>query len=326
MRLQQEVAKRGWVVCSSRTSQGDWDLFLMRPDGSRKRDINNTPDVNELGGRFSPDGKRILYRRIAKDAKITHDRWGSMGQLVIANADGSNPVAYGDDGDFPWASWSPDGKQVACLTKAGIEIRDLATKNVVRRMDRKGIFQQLFWSPDGKWFCGPANHMGESWTVVRMSIETGEVEPLAKYQNCTADWFPDSRRLIYSSRPANQEEADGGKLAQGVGQKPNYGWTQLWMTDTATKTRSLIYGEDGRHVYGGCTSPDAKYALFTRSPTDGGIETAVMHLMRLADTPSIGGESAALRKLFPKAKDSPKLTLGPGWEPHWTSGEIGGAK
>jgi len=27
--------------------------------------------------------------------------------------------------------------------------------------------------------------------------------------------------------------------------------------------RGLVYGEDGRHVYGGCISPDGKFVLFT---------------------------------------------------------------
>src|ERR1700722_16265320 len=150
--LAKEVHSKGWVVYSDWTEQGNWDLFLMRPDGSQVRNITNTPDFHEMGGRFSPDGRRILYRRIAKELKVPNDKWGAMGILVIANSDGSNPVVYGKPGEFPWASWSPDGKQVASLTVGGIEIWDLATKQIVRKLDRKGIYQQLFWSPDGRGF------------------------------------------------------------------------------------------------------------------------------------------------------------------------------
>jgi hypothetical protein len=35
--LAKQVADKGWIVYSSRTAKGDWDLFLMRPDGSRLR-------------------------------------------------------------------------------------------------------------------------------------------------------------------------------------------------------------------------------------------------------------------------------------------------
>jgi len=325
-RLAKEVAGKGWIVYSAYTAKGDWDLFLCRPDGSGVRNITSTPGSNEIGGRFSPDGKRILFRRIAPGVKIHHDTWGATGQLVIANADGTNPVVYGDAGDFPWATWSPDGKQVACLTRSGIEIRDVATKSVVRKMDRNGIYQQLFWSPDGKWFTGPANILGESWTVVRMNAATGEVNPVAKFQNCTPDWFPDSKRLIYSSRPANQDTADGGKASQSVAQVAQYGWTQLWMSDGDGQNRELVFGEDGRHIYGGAMSPDGKYVIFTRSRKDGDLETSEMGIMRLAEKPIINGESKALRKLNPHAKPSPFLTLQAGWEPHWTYASIAGKK
>src|SRR3954468_18122324 len=156
--LAKEVRTLGWIMFSAPTEAGDWDLFVMRPDGSRLRNITNTPDVSDMGVRFSPDFQRMLYRRIAKDKKLPHDGWGAMGILTIANSDGSNPVRYGGDGDFPWATWSPDGTQIACLTPKAIQIVDLASKNVVRTLDRKGIYQQLFWSPDGRWFTGPANH------------------------------------------------------------------------------------------------------------------------------------------------------------------------
>ena len=327
--LSREVRSKGWIVFSAREAKNDWDLFVMRPDGSNRQNITQTPETHETGGRFSPDGQKLLYRRIPKNTKVSHDQWGSQGQLVVANADGSNPIAIGSIGEFPWASWSPDAKQVACLSKKGIEIYDLASKKVIRKLDRKGIYQQKFWSPDGKQFCGTANYYGESWTVVRMDLATGSVNPINKFQNCTPDWFPDSQRIIFSYRPANQEVLDGGKRAQSVGQQLGYGWTQLWMADLEGKSKTLIYGEDGRHVYGGAISPDGRYVLFTRSNMDGGgLEEggAPIGLMRLQDAPSIGGESPALRKLHPKTKDGPVLDLGMGWEPHWTYAEVGRKK
>ncbi len=66
--LAKEVASRGWILFSAKTAQGDYDLFLSRPDGSARRNLTQTPDANEFGGRFSPDGKRMLYRRQARSA------------------------------------------------------------------------------------------------------------------------------------------------------------------------------------------------------------------------------------------------------------------
>jgi Tol biopolymer transport system component len=297
----------------------------MRPDGSSIRDITNTPDSNEMLAGISSDGKRILYRRTSTTSKMSSVLWGTIGELVIANSDGSNPIVFGKEGEFPWPTWSPDGKQIACVTKGGIEVWDVATKTLVRKMDRKGIYQQLVWSPDGKWFTGPANHQGEQWTVIRLNAVTGEVNRVSKFTSCTADWFPNSGHLIFSSRPAHQEEADGGRLSQAVGQKAGYGWTQLWMADAEGKLNKLVYGEDGRHIYGGAISPNGKYVLFTRSPIDEmGMNRlgAPISLMRLSDAPVIAGESLALRKLHPDAHSGLILQLSDGWEPCWTSAQI----
>ena len=86
--LAKEVAGKGWICYGARSDKGDWDLFLMRPDGSGKRNITNTPDFEEAGPRFSPDGTKLLYRRLPHGAAINHDKWGFQGELILANADG----------------------------------------------------------------------------------------------------------------------------------------------------------------------------------------------------------------------------------------------
>lgn len=308
--LAKEVHDKGWIAYSARSPKDDWDLFLCRPDGSDVQNITNTPECSEAAPRFSPDSTKMLYRRFAKETKIDHDKWGFQGELMLANADGSNAAAVGQDGDYPWASWSPDGKQIACLTKKGIQIIDLTTKKVVREIPRKGMYQQLFWSADGKWFCGVTNNLGEMWTVARLDAATGEINAVNTFQNCTPDWFFDSKRVIFSHRPKGQE---------------GNGWTQLWLADGDGKNRKLIYGEDGLHVYGGATSPDDKYVLCTTSEGDGGGSEksgAPMHVIRLADTPMITGESKDLRKVHPDTKSGPVLNLPVGWEPHWTYTDV----
>ena len=141
-----------------------------------------------------------------------------------------------------------------------------------------------------------------------MNIKTGQRNVVSKFRNCTPDWFPDSKRVIFSNRSAGQS---------------GYGWTQLWMADAAGKGRKFVYGEDGRHIYGGALSPDGKYVLFTRCPQDGGGSErggAPGCLMRLSDGPIIAGKSEALRKVRAKdnIKDGPVIPLPVMWEPHWT--------
>ncbi len=312
--LAQEIAGKGWIIYSARSNNGTWDLFMSRPDGSAARNLTNTPECEEAAPRFAPNSTRILYRRLAKGTKINHDKWGFEGQLVIARPDATHAVVIGQEGEYPWASWSADGKQIVCLEKKGIKVVDLGTRDVVREMPRNGIYQQLFCSPDGKWFCGTGNMQNAAWNVVRMNVENGEVNAVHIFQSCTPDWFPDSKRIIFSSRPGNQSANNG------------YGWTQLWMANGDGTDARLVYGKEGFHIYGGELSPDGQYVMFTKCPVDGGgseSEGAPMCVMRLSDAPTIGGESPELRALHPGTKDGPVLELPYGWEPHWTYADVG---
>ncbi len=311
-RLAAEVRDKGWIVYSARSAAGDWDLFICRPDGSNVRNITRTPGSSEASPQFSRDGQKLLYRRLARNEPIDNNRHGEQGELVAANSDGSEPQALGRPGEFPWASWSPDGKQIVTLSIQGIFLIDLESRQVARRLDRKGFFQQLTWSPDGQWLCGVANSFGASWSIARMDAATGEANAVNTVDCCTPDWFPDSQQLIFSWRPPGQQANRG------------YGWTQLWRADAAGASRQLVYGEDGRHVYGGHVSPDGRYVLFTgnrQEDGDPGNAGAPMGLMRLQDGPIIGGESRELRALHPATKDGPVLALPVGWEPCWTFSE-----
>ena len=315
-RLAEEVRGQGWIVYGARSDQGDWDLFACRPDGSALHPLTRTPAFSEIAPQVSRDGRRLLYRRLKRDEKVDNNRHGEQGELIVANSDGTNPQALGGEGEFPWASWSPDGRQIASLSIQGIALIDLATKRVVRKLERKGFFQQMTWSPDGLWLVGVANAYGTGWSIARMNLATGVADAVNRVDCCTPDWFPNSQSVIFSWRPPGQKANQG------------YGWTQLWTADAEGTSRHLVYGEDGRHVYGGNVSPDGKYVLFTgnlQEDGDPGNAGAPMALMRLSDAPIIGGASAALRALHPNAKDGPVLPLPTGWEPCWTSSEIPGA-
>jgi Tol biopolymer transport system component len=316
LRLAAEVQGKGWIAYGARSIAADWDLFLCRPDGSNPRPLTQTPDFNEFLPQFSRDGHQLLYRRIPKGETIDNNRHGEQGELVLADSNGSNPKVLGRPGEFPWASWSPDGKQIACLSLRGIFFVELATGKTVRSLPRKGFFQQMTWSLDGNWLCGVANSYGTGWSIARLEVATGKANAVNTVDCCTPDWFPDSRQIVFSWRPSGQKGNRG------------YGWTQLWRADAEGKSRALVYAEEGRHVYGGHISPDGQYVLFTgnmREDGDPGAAGAPMALMRLSDAPIIGPNSSELRARFPEAGEGPVLSLPAGWEPDWTSSEVSGA-
>ena len=340
--LADEIAGRGWIVFAAhplevnqgieikrKEERGQSDLYVARPDGSQLRNITNTEELSEYGGRFSPDGKRLLYFRVPKVKQLNHDLWGQFGEVVVADADGSNPQVYGAEGQYPWASWNFDGTQISCLYKSEGKIRiyDVATKKMLREMPNQGIYQQMFWSSDGRQLVGTANVAGRQWNIVAVDLESQKLTVLSRggAGSCTPDWFPnDPRRVIYSHRiqgitPRLGEQAN------------NYGFTVLMQATTDGKKRDLVFGKLWRHVYFACVSPDGKYVVFSDDVPDT-ILVGAMHLIRLADTPIVAPEPAfpELKELYPNAKEGPILDLklpggAPlrGFEPHWTSAEIG---
>jgi len=310
--LADEVRDKGWIVFSARAEAGDWDLFACRPDGSQKKNLTNTPASNEGYVLISRDGTRMLYRKTKRDEVFDGNHHGSQGELLLAKSDGTASKALGGIGELPWASWSPDGKQIATLSLKGIAFIDIESGQTVRTLKRNGFFQQLTWSPDGKWLSGVSNAFGASWQDARMNVETGEGNAVSREDCCTPDWFPDSKRMIYS----NRQLKEGNK---------GYGWTQLWMANADGTDLQLVYAQEGRHVYGGHVSPDGKYVLFTGNAQENGDSKnagAPMGVIRLSDAPIIIGESKTVREKNRQAKSGPVLKLHAGWEPCWTAHEI----
>jgi Tol biopolymer transport system component len=309
-KLAAEVRSQGWIVYSSRKDTGDWDLFLMRPDGSAQRNLTRTETYNEGGVRFSPDGRQLLFYRMPLDTAMDNNKYG-LYDLVLANADGSQAVVWGSQ--YPWACWGPDGEQVACLLPGGIRIVDVETRREIRKLPRRGIVQQLGWSRDGRWFTGTANGLGVAWCVGALNAETTQIQAVTETDryNCTPDWWPDGLSIIYSR----------GIVPEAKGR------AQLWQGFTDGRRPRLLVAEGERHLYGGYVSPDGRYILFTRSQKDLGevdIAQTTMAICRVQDTPILigPGDCDGMRQRYPEARSGPVLHLPRGWEPDWTYAEI----
>jgi hypothetical protein len=51
-KLAAEIRDQGWIVFSARSEKGDWDLFIMRSDGSQRHSLTQTFDFNEVVSAF----------------------------------------------------------------------------------------------------------------------------------------------------------------------------------------------------------------------------------------------------------------------------------
>jgi Tol biopolymer transport system component len=84
------------------------DIAVIRADGTGFRNLTRTPDANEWGPVWSPDGRQIAY---------SSDENG-VPQLFVMDADGSNVRHLSDTwGEYP--AWSPDGSRIAFASSMG---------------------------------------------------------------------------------------------------------------------------------------------------------------------------------------------------------------
>ena len=95
-----------WIMynINSRRDPQTYELWAMRPDGSRRHAITHTDYSETTYGSWSPDGLHIVYRR-----KFPPYR----SQIFVADADGKHPRNISNDDAYDgWPSWSPDGRTI----------------------------------------------------------------------------------------------------------------------------------------------------------------------------------------------------------------------
>jgi len=131
---------------SART--GRPDLFLTDPVKGDTKNLTNTPDADELGPAFSPNGRRVAYL-----CKAT----GHDFEVFTCDSDGTNRKQLTKPGAEPSAcffpSWSPDGKRLAYtrLRPGGdkCELHVMTVDGATDDVIREGAVGAA-WGPDGR--------------------------------------------------------------------------------------------------------------------------------------------------------------------------------
>lgn len=139
---------------SNRDGDGsDFDIHTMNSDGSGVTNLTNDGVTNNEPS-FSPDGAKVAYTATSGD--------GSPGnpanrEIVVVNADGSNPVNVTDSPatDDSDPSFSPDGSKIAFRRQAGsgdpgeIYVIDADGTDLKRLTQNSAFDAEPTWSPDG---------------------------------------------------------------------------------------------------------------------------------------------------------------------------------
>ncbi len=149
------VSPDGKWVLFSRQVDGKIDLYRMRPDGSELFQITHTPDWQEGGAQWMPDGKSIIYRAW----KIEDQRGGRGMPMTIftIKPDGTGLTQITHEPGTNWAPFpAPDGRHfvfVKLLPPRNFEIfmMDMTTGEQQRLTYNDAFDGFPAISPDGHW-------------------------------------------------------------------------------------------------------------------------------------------------------------------------------
>ena len=221
-------ADDGWAVWSPTSEKiaflstrgGNTDVYVTNSDGSNVLNLTNTPEHNETGISWSPDGTTLAYISWTVKTIISPYKIGDE-KLMIVNVNGSNKVeisvAVGTDLDIA-PEWSHDGTRIAFTSDKDTDVSRNLDIYIINK-DGTGLrrfttqdAQDYYptWSPDDSQLVFITRRWGGDDLMMKPIVASGNVA--TKYSgrvsdeilmniNPSDDWQPtwtkDGKRLLF---------------------------------------------------------------------------------------------------------------------------------
>jgi TolB protein len=146
----------------------DADIWVMRSDGSDRRNLTDAPQDANWAPSWTPDG-RIAFTSTRAGSRVL--------ELWTINADGTDPRRVGP-GWCEYAQPSPDGSAFVCAAAVGghYDLVIVDARSGARRMLTTTPTTEFgpAWSADGQWIAF-SRDLGARWELLRIRPDgTGE--------------------------------------------------------------------------------------------------------------------------------------------------------
>jgi Tol biopolymer transport system component len=222
------------IVFNSKRHDGEtYQLWVMDADGSNPRRLTEHMEWDTYPS-FSPDGSRVLFRRV-----LPTGGWSLSGrnsEIFVVDADGSGARNLSRHAAFDgYPDWSPDGRFIAFASDREdrgvfrIYVMDADGSNVVRISPAEpGVsYARPIWSPDGG--------------RIVATRESDEVREIVAFELDNA-FGP----AVLFTREVTIEPATDGGLSRGVawGDFDNDGDPDLVVANAINQPQ-MLYRNDG---------------------------------------------------------------------------------
>ncbi|MGH3659535.1 MAG: hypothetical protein ACRDUA_23045, partial [Micromonosporaceae bacterium] len=178
---------RGQRIAYVDATDSGYDLFVVRPDGTRKRRLTTAGAAAQPA--WSPNHRRLAYlhtRSFNTTIRIIDFRTGSTRVLR---------AGYAPSG----LDWSPDGKQVVWTDGSSLVIANVDT-GARRRIPTSGYgVTAPAWSPDGRWIAYAQGSLSRgSIKMVRASGGAARRVTDLPGNEVLPAWSPDGKWIAFT--------------------------------------------------------------------------------------------------------------------------------